>query len=152
MGDFSAAIIGDGECNIIGSDGGGDPVYNINGLDDDGMSKSGRLFSDSVGDLRMSTRSMSKERGGGAGPTTNTNNVSISSIQNSPRVMRAAVFSNERPFDSRKSSENLLLRNNVSVGSRSLDPNTWSQIAIPVDLEPFLHPEKLVYPVIDSPK
>jgi len=144
MGDFSPVIIGDGgDFSVIRGE-------NDNGSIEDHESNncksSGRLFSDSLGDLRVVTRGGSFGKGGVA------NNVSISSIQNSPRVMRAAVFSNDRPFDSRKSSENLLLRNNVSVGSRSLDPNTWSQIAIPVDLEPFLHPEKLVYPVIDSPK
>lgn len=76
--------------------------------------------------------------------------LSTTSIQNSPRVMRAAVLSHDRPFDNKKSSEDLILRG--SLGSRSLDPGTWTQVAIPIDLEPFLNPEKLFYPVVDSPK
>src|SRR5690348_1455265 len=97
---------------------------------------------ESVGDLTILNKVINNNR-----------NMSISSIQNSPRVMRAAVFSHDRPFESRKSSEDLLmLRGSFGATSRSLDPNAWAQVAIPVDLEPFLHPEKLFYPVVDSPK
>lgn len=85
----------------------------------------------------------------------NNHKFAISSIQNSPRVMRAAVITYDRPYENRKSSEDLLaIRSSLGgAASRSLDPNTWAQVAIPIDLEPFLHPEKLfVYPVVDSPK
>lgn len=112
---------------------------------------------DSVGDFIPMTIPLSKVIGGGAGGNNYNSNFAISSIQNSPRVMRAAVFTHDRPFDrpfeSRKSSEDLLMiRSSLGAASRSLDPKAWAQVAIPIDLEPFLHPEKLFYPVVDSPK
>lgn len=84
--------------------------------------------------------------GGGRGMS-----IHIGSIQNSPRCMRAAVLTHDRPFQDRKSTEDLILLRGGITASRSLDPSGW-QTAIPIDLEPFLHPEKLFYPVVESPK